>query len=114
VIERWFSPEFSSSHAAEVAGWRNMLLHTPVAGYIGTCQALRDADLTQAAQSIHVPTLCLCGEKDGATPPDLVRSLSELIPGSAFELIQGAGHLPGIEAPDQVSELILNFIGRAQ
>jgi len=37
------------------------------------------------------------GEQDLATPPDLVRSLTDTIPGAQFQLAEDAGHFPSIE-----------------
>ena len=44
------------------------------------CAALRGADYTEAARRISVPTLCVVGDQDGSTPPDLVRQTAALIP----------------------------------
>ncbi|TIO60197.1 MAG: 3-oxoadipate enol-lactonase, partial [Mesorhizobium sp.] len=57
-----------------------------------------------------VPTLCIVGDQDGSTPPDLVRSLADLIPGARFEVIRGAGHIPCIEQPDALVALIRAFV----
>jgi 3-oxoadipate enol-lactonase len=113
ILERWFSQDFRDQRPTELAGWRAMLTRTPVEGYLGTCAALRDGDLSQAARAISVPTLCLVGSADGATPPDLVRSLADLIPGARFELIQGPGHLPCVEAPDRMADLLIAFLEEA-
>jgi 3-oxoadipate enol-lactonase len=110
ILERWFSESFRQTAPQAVAGWRNMLVRTPVEGYVGTCAALRDADLTEAARNLKAPVLCLCGSEDGATPPDLVRSMSTLIAGARFQLVDGAGHLPCIEASDQLASAITEFI----
>ena len=112
VLERWFSTEFRRSRPADLAGYRSMLTRTPAEGYIGTCMSLRDADLTATASRLTQPTLCLVGEEDGATPPALVRSLSELIPGAAFKTIPNAGHLPCIEQPKLLAGWIESFVRR--
>src|ERR1044071_6692274 len=52
VLERWFSTEFRQTRSADLAGYRNMLVRTPVEGYIGTCAALRDADLTETSRRL--------------------------------------------------------------
>ena len=110
ILERWFSKSFRDKEQAEFALWRNMLERTTVAGYAGTCAALRDADNTENARRINVPVLLLAGSNDGSTPPDLVRSTHELIAGSRFEVIDGPGHLPCVEAPEETSRLILEFL----
>jgi 3-oxoadipate enol-lactonase len=109
VLEVWFTAPFRSRRPAETALWRNMLTRMPVDGYTATCEAIRDADLTQAARSLAVPALCLCGSEDVSTPPSLVRELSELISDSRYREIPGAAHLPTVEAPRAVARLIEDF-----
>ncbi|UCH74851.1 MAG: 3-oxoadipate enol-lactonase [Rhodospirillales bacterium] len=110
IMERWLSAAFREGRPAESAGWRNMLVRTPTAGYLGTCAAIRDADFSVEAVRIAVPTLCLVGSEDGATPPDLVRETAALIPGAQFAVIDGAGHLPCIEQPAVMASLITSFL----
>jgi hypothetical protein len=54
VLKRWFSSAFRSERPADVAGWRDMLVRTPAAGYAATCAAIRDADLAGDATKIKV------------------------------------------------------------
>ncbi len=110
IMERWLSAEFRRSRPEESAGWRNMLVRTPTAGYLGTCAAIRDADFSAEAAGIEVPTLCLVGSEDGATPPDLVRATADLVRGAQFAVIDGAGHLPCIERPDVMAGLLTSFL----
>lgn len=114
VLVRWFSPEFHARRADELAGWRNMLTRTPVAGYLGCCAAIRDADLTATARALAVPTLCLVGDADGSTPPDLVAELAGLVPGARLATIAGAGHLPCVERPAAVARAMLGFFEEAR
>ena len=114
VVERWFSTAFRRARPADLAGYRNMLTRTPADGYVGTCATLRDTDLTATASRLTQPTLCLVGEEDGATPPALVGSLSELIPNAAFKTIPSAGHLPCIEQPKVLAGWIETFVRRNQ
>lgn len=110
VLERWFAPTFRRDRPAELAGWRNMLTRTPKDGYLGCCAAIRDADLTASTRALQIPTLCLAGEEDGATPPALVRELAGLIAGCGFATVPDAGHLPCIEQPAFVGAAIRDFI----
>ena len=109
VLDRWFSSEFRQQQATEFGGWRNMLIRTPAEGYASTCAAIRDADLGQSTPLIDKPVLVVCGEHDGATPPDLVRSMANSIPGARFEMIRDAGHLPSIDQPETLFGLMDNF-----
>ncbi|MHB2266134.1 3-oxoadipate enol-lactonase [Aliihoeflea sp. PC F10.4] len=111
IMERWFTPSYRSPDNPDFTGYLAMLTRTPAEGYAGTCAALRDADLTQSTAALTVPTLCIVGDQDGSTPPDLVRSTADLITGSRFEIIQGAGHLPCIEKPDETARLLQDFFG---
>lgn len=113
VLARWFTPGFFAGEPAAAAGWRNMLARTSAVGYAATSAAIRDADLTADAPSIRVPTLCVVGDQDGATPPDLVRGTADLIPGARFVVIDGAGHLPCIEKADVLAALIDRHLGEA-
>jgi 3-oxoadipate enol-lactonase len=110
ILARWFAPTFKEKSPAVYQGCYNMLTRMPVEGYTGTCEALRDADLTEAAKTIEARTLILCGSEDVSTPPDLVRGLAELMPNAEFREIPGAGHSTCIEQPDLVAEQIERFL----
>lgn len=110
ILARWFSESFREAHAAEWAGYRNMLERTSRLGYVRACEALRDTDLSEEIATIETPTLCLAGSADLSTPPDLVRAMADRIPGASFSLIEGAGHLPCIETPARVAQRILDFL----
>lgn len=113
VLQRWFAMEFRAARPTDLAGYRNMLTRTPVEGYIGTCATVRDADLTDVAGKLALPALCLVGAEDGATPPDLVRSLADLLPNAHFEVVPRAGHLPCVEQPDMMAKHISTFAKEA-
>ena len=74
-------------------------------------QAAKTMDLSEQAARLDVPTLVLCGSKDRLTPPALAERLSELIPESRLEIIEGAGHMVLLEVPERVNHEILSFVG---
>jgi 3-oxoadipate enol-lactonase len=106
VMERWFTARFRAARSTELAGMRAMLTRTPRQGYLAACGALKRADLRPYAGRIQAPTLCLVGDEDGSTPPALVKETAALIPGSRFEIIEGAGHLPNVEKPEVVAKWV--------
>ncbi|MCR9139698.1 MAG: 3-oxoadipate enol-lactonase [Alphaproteobacteria bacterium] len=109
ILERWFTKSFRTEKPDDLAGYRNMLCRTPAAGYVGTAAAIRDTDFTQQAAAIRVPTLCVVGEEDGSTPPELVGELAKIIPGARYQPIPNAGHLPCIEQPVVLTDAIRAF-----
>lgn len=111
-MQRWFTADFHNHRKDELAGYCNMFLRTPLDGYLGTAAALRDADLTEAAKNLDLPTLCIVGDEDGSTPPELVLNTANLIPNADFKLIKGAGHIPCVEQPEILSDLIAGFLAQ--
>lgn len=110
ILERWFTKAFREEKAGELALWRNMLVRTSLDGYVGSCASIRDADLRESTARLRLPTLAICGDQDGATPPDLVRETAETIPGAEFRLIRGAGHLPCVEQPETTAVAFSDFL----
>ena len=105
-MQRWFSPAFHRDRKTDLNGFIAMFTRTPVESYIGTGIAIRDADFRDEACKISVPTICVVGDQDGATPPDLVRDTAEMIPGASFELVKDAGHIPCAEQPAAIVKII--------
>ena len=110
ILERWFTPGFRAPGNAAFAGYRTMLIRQPVEGYAATCAAVRDADFTEVVKKIAVPAICVVGDQDGATPPELVLSTAKLIPGCRYEVIRDAGHIPCVEQPEALTEIIRAFV----
>jgi 3-oxoadipate enol-lactonase len=87
-----------------------MLTRTPATGYTAACSALAGADQTMATAALRLPTLVIAGSKDGASPTAIVKATADLIPGSAFHEISGAGHLPCVEFPAAWAALVAPFL----
>ncbi|MGF1501705.1 MAG: 3-oxoadipate enol-lactonase [Paracoccaceae bacterium] len=109
ILTRWFTAK-TRADATRLAPWRNMLERTTAAGYLETCRALRDCDHRAMTAELRLPCLAVAGEADGSTPPELVRETAALIPGSRFEVIRGAGHIPCVEQPAVLGRLIAEFV----
>lgn len=108
TLERWFSRAFRAT--PELTLWRHMLTRQPQAGYIGCAAAISGTDFYTTTAALTLPTLAIAGSEDGSTPPDLVRETADLIKGSRFELIRGAGHLPCVEAPQDYARRLTQFL----
>jgi pimeloyl-ACP methyl ester carboxylesterase len=69
-----------------------------------------DPKLVHRLHRITAPTLVVWGSDDGLVPPAHGDRWTELIPGSRLELVEGAGHLPHVEATDRFLELVRPFL----
>ena len=112
ILSKWFGPGFAIKNPDRFAVAKVMLLQTPDAGYIAACQALSNADLTAFAPNIQVPTLCIAGGDDQATPTGVVRAMANLIPQSDFYELSGVGHIPCLEAEQEFAQVVQNFLGK--
>ena len=108
VMARWFSAEFRATPELEL--WRNMLVRGEDAGYSGCCAAISGSDFYATTSALRLPLLGIAGSEDGSTPPDLVRETSDLVPGSGFQLIRKAGHLPCVEKPVEYADVLTQFL----
>lgn len=60
------------------------------------------------------PTLLLWGYRDRLTPMKYAHALEEWIPGASLITVEGAGHMPQVERPEEFLSAILNLqIGAA-
>ena len=69
-------------------------------------------DMTSFLPSITIPTLVLCGEHDGLTPPAKMKAMAEQIPGAQFVLIKNAAHMSVVENPEECNEAIKAFLAK--
>ncbi len=57
-----------------------------------------------------VPILFLAGEEDALYPPDIVRDVQALVPGSRWALLPATGHSGYFESPAMFNEAVLGFL----
>jgi pimeloyl-ACP methyl ester carboxylesterase len=67
-------------------------------------------DSTPDLPTIDVPTLVVTGEGDRLIPPDVTASMAEAIPGARLEVLEGAGHLPNLEATERFDRLLIEHL----
>lgn len=70
--------------------------------------------LSSAIPRITVPSLLIWGTRDGAVDLRSAEHLRRALPASDLKLIEGAGHLPFEETPDEFNRLVLDFVARAR
>lgn len=113
TIQRWFTPAFQKSDPDAVAKVHQMIVNTPVAGFIGCCRAIQAMDQRDTIQAITAPTLVVVGADDPGTTPDAAREIHKRIAGSALEILPDAAHLSNIEQQALFDRTVLGFLGKA-
>jgi 3-oxoadipate enol-lactonase len=109
TLSRWFTPAYAKSHPEVVERTRLMIAATTTDAYTGCIAAFRDLDLFEELARIDVPTLFLVGDNDPASTPEIMRGMHERVPGSRFEVVRNAAHLPSMEQPNAVNDALLRF-----
>jgi YbgC/YbaW family acyl-CoA thioester hydrolase len=90
---------------------REMITMTPVEGIVGALEAMKTrADSTDLLPSISVPTLVVVGREDTMMVPAQARAMASAIPSATLTTIEGAGHVPPLEAPTAVSRVFSEFL----
>jgi mannose-6-phosphate isomerase-like protein (cupin superfamily) len=72
-------------------------------------RAMADPTLLDRLPAISIPVLVVWGEADRMIPIEHGRAYAAAIPGARFALIPHAGHLPQLEAPDELRSAIGEF-----
>ncbi|MGC5165701.1 alpha/beta fold hydrolase [Luteimicrobium sp. DT211] len=70
---------------------------------------MTDPTLLPRLGGIAVPTLVVWGEDDRIADPDYGQALAEAVPGARFELLPRTGHLPQLETPDDLADVVARF-----
>jgi 3-oxoadipate enol-lactonase len=109
VLEGWFSNRFRAQHPSIVASLADALKRTAPEGYIGCCQAIRDADLSEDVERIKAPTLIVAGTEDQATTLAASQFLHEKIHGSQLVALESA-HLCCTEAAAEFTDHVNRFL----
>ena len=109
VLARWFTPDFTASRPDLVKPIRQTFEACPSAGYIGCCEALRDADLRGQIGTITTPTLIMTGKFDQSTPPALGQQLQAQI-ASARLIELSAAHISNVERSEEFTRAVLEFL----
>ena len=110
VIEIWFTADFRAREAKTVAPIRQMLLDSPVEGYLAACRAVQSVDLTARVGHITHPTLVIAGAHDTSTPPAQGRAIAERIVRARFVELPAA-HISNVEAHDAFTKEVLDLMG---
>ena len=70
---------------------------------------MADPTLASRLPGVDIPVLVVWGSADRIGDPAVGEAYAELVPGARLEIIADAGHLPQIETPHRLTELVGTF-----
>jgi 3-oxoadipate enol-lactonase len=111
TLERWLSDGFRQSQPGISEGVRNMIVQTPVPGYVACCKAISHFNVLEKLSGVTLPTLIMVGEHDLGTPVSAAEAIHERVQDSKLIIVPGALHLTNIENATFFTEKLLGFLG---
>lgn len=114
-IEKLFSKISLSTRHAAVSAVEDIILHTPIETITKTLLALAGRSETCSSLSdLKIPVLIIVGAEDQITPPEAAQQMHQLIPQSELKIIEDAGHLSNLEAPERFNGHLQTFLNSLQ
>jgi pimeloyl-ACP methyl ester carboxylesterase len=90
---------------------KRMMMKASPAGIAAVQQGMAARpDSNATLTSINVPTMVICGEGDGLTPPLEMEMMHRSIRGSVFRKIAKAGHYSPFEQPEEIHRAVRDFL----
>jgi 3-oxoadipate enol-lactonase len=109
VMNLWFTADFRTRAPGKVARMKEMLIATPLEGYLASCAAVRDMDHREILPRITASTLVIAGRHDISLPLPTAEFIRDRIPGAALTVLE-AGHISNVEQPDAFTTHVLAFL----
>jgi 3-oxoadipate enol-lactonase len=109
VINAWLTRDFQTAQPDTTARMKEMMIATPVEGYLGCCAAVTDMDHSEIIKSITAPTLIIAGARDPATNVAAAEFIRDRIPGAKLAILDAA-HISNIEQPEAYAKEVLDFL----
>jgi 3-oxoadipate enol-lactonase len=109
TMQRWFPPETLKANPPHLDKIRQMILATPVNGFIGCAAALGDHDFRPLMPQVKNPVLYMTGEKD-ANNAEAMKVMQQELPGSQYIVLPGAGHISNMDQPAMFTKALRDFL----
>jgi pimeloyl-ACP methyl ester carboxylesterase len=109
VADRWFAPGSKESRAAQIAALVESLSNADDETYARYLEALDAHDVGGHLSEIAVPVLAVWSEYDPGDGKGKMQFIADNVQRGTLVGIEGAGHVPPLEKPERVAELLRNF-----
>jgi len=94
---------------------RDAVVRMDSIGAMGALRAMANRATSEDIwKALNIPTMVIAGSEDQLIPIEKSRSFAGLPKISTLEEIDGAGHVPMLEAPDKVATALFRFINNTR
>ena len=108
TMERRFTEPYRKKNSLEFQKIRNLVLKTPVTGFVGCGQAIMKLNTTARLKEIKLPVLAIAGEADPSAPG--TRHIGENVPGARYVGIPNAAHIANVEQAEAFNRALREFL----
>jgi 3-oxoadipate enol-lactonase len=108
MLETWLGPSATAATGAQVAEMQRQAYIVQLAGD----DSVEEVEVPYSLTAITAPSLLVAGAYDLADFREIAQRLSRELPGATYVELDWAGHLPGLERPEEVNDLVLDFLRR--
>ena len=92
---------------------RDMIAGQPAGSIAAAALGMAERpDSTSDLPTIDVPTLIITSTRDALIPPEASMPMADLVPNAELSIIEDAGHLSNLEAPEAFDELLALHLER--
>jgi len=112
AAEAIFSPGFRAANPDYLARFVVERAAQPQEPLIAAMSAGADYDVREGLPKLTVPVQVIAGSDDKLMPVPVVQAVADLIPGAAFTIVPGLGHIMPAEQPDTFYRLVEGFLDR--
>ena len=109
---RWFTEAYLRDNPDVIAEAKAQNQRNDPKAYAAAYRVLSLTDMVDELPNIQAPTLVATGEGDIGSSPRMARVMHDRIAGSELLILDGLRHSILAEAPDRVSALLAEFLGR--
>tara|TARA_R110002003_G_scaffold104_7_gene8228 strand:+ start:1405 stop:2901 length:1497 start_codon:yes stop_codon:yes gene_type:complete len=114
TVRRWFVKESyeDAALAKKIARVKDMVANNSLPGFRESVKALHQYDIRGKMADYKGKGAFLVGAGDGVLPKTMKENMADKL-GSGVELkvVEGAGHLPMVEKPEEVARFVAEFLG---
>ena len=111
MLPRLFGENLAKNQPPYVEETVAVILRTDPRGCAAAQRGMAERmDYRTRLESIDLPTLVLCGERDAISPPKEMREIAASIPNAKYAEIPGASHMTALEKPELVNAELKTFL----